>query len=96
MECDKKNTEKKNTWPFWKKLKLPYFSPLPFNKTSRQFIRIDKKTLKEWNLKSNIYDEGLWMNNVFNLYSSKKKGRIHQFMDAFFHARWFQTTGNRG
>lgn len=74
-------TEKKKTWPFWKKLKLPSFSPLPFNTTSRQFIRIDKKTLKEWNLKSNIYDEGLWMNNVFNLYSSKKKGRIHQFQE---------------
>lgn len=73
--------DKKNTWPFWKKLKLPSFSPLPFNKTSRQFIRIDKATLKEWKLKSNICDEGLWMNNVFNLYSSKKKGRIHQFCE---------------
>ena len=81
MKDGKESEEKtKSTWPFWKRLKVPSFSPLPFNKTSRQFIRIDKKTLVEWKLQVDETDE-LWMNGVFNLYSSKKKGRIHQFYE---------------
>ena len=81
MKEEKESEEKKqSTWPFWKRLKLPSFSPLPFNKTSRQFIRIDKKTLQEWHLTLDAAQD-LWMNSIFSLYSSKKRGRIHQFYE---------------
>jgi len=80
MKDQKDQKEKKSTWPFWKKLRMPSFSPLPFNKVGRHFIRIDKKTLLDWKL--NVDEtEDLWMNSVFNLYSGKKKGRIHQFYE---------------
>lgn len=61
-------------------LALLDFSPLPFNKMGRHFIRIDKKNFLQWKLKVDETDD-LWMNSVFNLYSGIKKGRIHQFYE---------------
>lgn len=73
-------------WPWWKKLKYPRFSPLPFNKLSRQFIRIDQRTLKDWGIKPD--PDKWWLSNLIDIYKKsnwkdprgkKERGRVHPF-----------------
>ena len=61
-------------WPFWKKLRLPIFSPLPFNRLGRHFVCFDKKVFSEMGLVCED-DNRWWMSSVLDLYRSKKEAR---------------------
>ena len=70
---------RRRDWPWWSGLRRPNFSPLPLNKLSRQFIRIDKKTLKQWKIP--IDDNKWWISTLLDVYKKTRKGRIHQFAE---------------
>jgi len=79
MQTIEDKDERKAFWPWWSKMKFPRFSPLPFNRVSRQFIRIDKKTLKEWHI--NEIPNKWWISTLLDIYKRAHKGRIHPFAD---------------
>lgn len=74
----------KALWPWWKGLKFPYFSPLPVNKLSRQFVRIDPRTLKEWSIEQ--VPDKWWLTSLVDIYKSDggQRGRIRPFRAWYF------------
>jgi hypothetical protein len=75
MQLIRDKKERKEFWPWWRKVRFPRFSPLPFNRVSRQFIRIDQKTLKEWHVEP--APDKWWISTLLNIYKRERLGRLH-------------------
>jgi hypothetical protein len=60
------------SWPWWKTLRYPVgtFSPVPYYRTSRQFIRIDQSVLEQW--KVEMDPNKWWMCSLLELYDNKR------------------------
>lgn len=65
----------------WERLRRPAFSPMPFARTGRQFIRIDTKVLQNWHV--SLREDVWWMENLVDLYAGGAK-RIHQLKENSF------------